>query len=281
MVIEKSHRQGQAVAFLRIMAMALMAFGACTSATGDWLQDASRSHVKQFDGTESQKRVDTGKDRRGKVTLRRIKPQCKSDWDNDQTALPYFFYQLRERTQGRYPCYVDNEGILLTGNDIFDYPIIYFTSHFAFTFSDDEVENLKKYLARGGTLLLDDCAGTGPFTDSVAANVQRIIPGSEMHLMLRETKAFFDLFNIVYELKSMPKLKEQFMQPFQAAYLNGRPAILHCPNDYGCSWEVSSPPSALNPLGGNAHGETSPTSQAGREQVYQFSINWYFYAMTH
>jgi len=247
----------------------------------DWLQDASQARVKHFDGTEIQKRSDAGKDRRGKVTMRRIKPQCKSDWDNDQTALPYLFYQLRERTAGNYPCYVDNDGILLTGNEIFDYPVIYFTSHFAFTFSDDEVENLKKYLARGGTLMLDDCTGSGPFMDSVPANVQRIVPGADMHLMLRETKAFFDLFNIVYEVKRMPKLKEQFMQPFQAAYMNGRPAILFCPNDYGCYWEVSSPPTALIPLGGVAHGETTPTFQQGREEVYQLSINWFFYAMTH
>ncbi len=265
---------------VRTIALLLAAAGAA-SAHADWLDDASKARVKQFDGTEIQRKADESKQRRGKVTMRRIKPQCKSDWDNDQTSLPYFFYQLSERTQGRYPCYVDNNGILLTGDEIFDYPVIYFTSHLPFTFSDDEVANLKKYLARGGTLMLDDCTGSGPFMDSVPANVQRISPGTDMHLMLRDTKAFFDLFNIVYEVKSMPKLKEQFMQPFQAAYVNGRPSVLFCPNDYGCYWEVSSPPTPLNPLGGNAHGETSPTSQLGREQVYQLSINWFFYAMTH
>ena len=263
---------------ISIISAALMLAG---TSRADWLDDASRARVRRFDGVEAQRKSDDKGMRRGKVTMRRIKPQCKSDWDNDQTSLPYLFYQLRERTQGKYPCYVDNDGILLTGNEIFDYPVIYFTSHFAFTFSDDEVENLKKYLARGGTLMLDDCTGSGPFMDSVPANVQRMIPGSEMHLMLRETKAFFDLFNIVYEVKRMPKLKGQFMQPFQAAYLNGRPAVLFCPNDYGCSWQVSSPPTPLNPLGGSAHGETTPTGQAGREQVYQISINWYLYAMAH
>ena len=72
--------------------------------------------------------------------MRRIKPQAKSDWNTDPTALPYFFYQLRERTQGKFPIYLDNEGIELTGKEIFDYPVIYFTSHFPFQFSDDEVE---------------------------------------------------------------------------------------------------------------------------------------------
>ena len=263
------------------LVLSLTMAGFASFAGGDWLEEASTSRIQQFDGNEIARKSDDTKLRRGKVTMRRIKPQCKSDWDNDQTALPYLFYQMRERTQGRYPCYVDNEGISLLGNEIYDYPIIYFTSHFSFNFTDEEVENLKKYLARGGTLMLDDCAGSGPYMDSVPSNVQRIIPGADMHLMLRDTKAFFDFFNIVYEVKSMPYLKEQFMQPFQAAYLNGRPAILVCPNDYGCYWEVSSPPTALNPLGNNAHGDTTPTSQLGREQVYQLSINWFFYAMTH
>jgi len=251
------------------------------SLRADWLEDAAGSKLKQFDGTEAARRSEPKVERRGKVTIRRIKPQCKSDWDNDPTALPYYFYQLRERTQGKYPCYVDNEGILLTGNEIFDYPIIYFTSHYPFNFTDDEVENLKKYLARGGTLWLDDCTGSGPFMDSVPANVQRIIPGAEVKQMLRETKEFFDLFNIMYKLDGMPHLKEQFMQPLQAFYLNGRPAIIFCPNDYGCYWEISAPPTALNPLGTPAHADNTPTVQAGREEVYQFSFNWLFYSMTH
>jgi hypothetical protein len=259
----------------------MLALLALAPARADWLKSAADKKIRKFDGTEIARKDAGKKDRRGKVVIRRINPQCKSDWDNDPTALPYFTYQLKVRTNGEYPVYTDNEGIRLTGNEIFDYPIIYFTSHYAWNFSDDEVENLKKYLARGGTLWLDDCTGSGPFMDSVPPNVQRVIPGAELKLMLRETKEFYDFFTICYKLKRMPLLKEQFMQPFQAAYLNGRPAIQVCPNDYGCSWEVSTPPTALNPLGNPAHGDPTPTAQVGREEVYQLSINWLFYTLTH
>ena len=262
-----------------LLAAALICSGASLTATADWLDAATSSKIKIFDGTEQAKKSDAQKGRRGQVTIRRIDPVCECDWDNDQTALPYFFYQLRERTDGKYPSYVDNRGIPLTGDEIFDYPIIYLTAHGAITFTDDEVDNLKKYLARGGTLWLDDCTGSGPFIDSVPANVQRIIPGADMKLMLRETKAFFDFFNIMYEIKAMPPLKEQFMQPFQCAYLNGRPAIIVCPNDYGCiGWEISSPPTSMNPLGTPAHADPTPTVQHARELVYQFSFNWLFYS---
>jgi hypothetical protein len=252
-----------------------------SAAQDNWLDQAAEKKIITFDGTNVETPAEKTNNRRGKVVLRRVKPQSKSDWNTDPTALPYFFYQLRERTQGKYPIYLDNEGIELVGKEIFDFPLLYFTSHFPFQFSDEEVDNLKKYLARGGTLMLDDCTGSGAFMDSVPANVQRLIPGAEMKLMLKETKEFAGLFDLVYKLEGLPHLKEQFMQPFQCAYLNGRPAILVCPNDYGCYWEVSSPPTALNPLGNAAHSESTPTHQKSREEVYQISINWLFFALTH
>jgi len=267
---------------LRQIGLALGLLSVCAAAVrADWLTEASARKLTAFDGTQVSKKDDSTMQRRGKVTLRRIKPQCKSDWDNDPTSLPYYIYQLQQRTDGKYPCYVDNRGISLLGEEIYDYPVIYFTSHLPFTFTDDEVENLKKYLARGGTLLLDDCTGSGPFMDSVPANVQRICPGIEMELMLRESKDYADLFSIVYKLDGMPHMKEQFMQPFQAGKINGRPALLFCPNDYGCDWEVAAPPTPLNPLGDPAHADNTPTVQRGREEVYQLSINWLFYALTH
>jgi Domain of unknown function (DUF4159) len=264
-----------------LFALILLALPDGLQAQDNWLQKAASRDVAKFDGGKAASTEDVKTDRRGKVVLRRLRPSAKSDWNTDPTALPYFFYQLRERTQGKFPIYLDNEGLALSSKEIFDYPIIYFTSHFPFQFSDDEVDNLKKYLARGGTLLLDDCTGSGPFMDSVPPNVQRIIPQAEMKLMLKENKAFVGLFELVYKLDGLPELKEQFMQPFQCAYFRGRPAILVCPNDYGCYWEVSSPPTALNPLGNAAHSDSTPTAQKGREEVYQISINWLFYALTH
>jgi len=271
-----------AIRFIALLSGVLLCLGLSTAAHADWLQQASQQKVTTFDGTNIEKPDAGEENRRGKVIVRRLEPQCFSDWNVDPTALPYFFYQLRERTQDKFPLFLDNEGLELASEEIFDYPLIYFTSHYPFQFSKDEVDNLKKYLARGGTLLLDDCTGSGPFMDSVPSNVERTTPGAETKLMMPESKAFEDLFNLVYKLDGLPgPLKEQFMQPMQCAYLNGRPAILICPNDYGCAWEVSTPPTALNPLGNAAHGETTRTGQRAREEVYQFSINWLFYALTH
>lgn len=263
-----------------IMAIVVaVAFGAaeCCRGADNWLQAAKASPVKKFDGVAQLQRKDSQQDRRDKVVVRRIKPQCFSDWDTDPTALPQLTYQTQERTRGELPMFLDNSGIELVGNEIFDYPIIYFTSHYPFTFSADEVDNLKKFLARGGSLWLDDCVGSGPFMDSVYPNVQRIVPGAEMMQMHSGSKEFGDFFRMVYNVPSLPDIDEMHTSPLQCALVNGRPAIIACPNDYGCGWEVSVPPTPMNPLGEPAHGWPAII----REGVFQLSINWLFYSLTH
>ena len=254
----------------------------CAAADSGWLQKGVSKAVIVYDGSTKMVKAEDLIDRRGKVTIRRLIPKCPSDWGNDPTALPYFFYQLSLRTDGQFPSYVDNAGLEITSPEIFNYPIIYFTSHFPFSFTDEEVENLKKYLERGGTLWLDDCTGCGPFMDSVPQNVQRIAPGSEMKQMLRTTPEFFDLYNMVFPFDGVPQVgKEQFCRPLQAAYVRGRPAIIFCPNDYGCFWEISTPPTALNPMGEGAHGYLDEGGFTVRNTVYEFSINWLMYTLTH
>ena len=285
-----SHRvTAPATSLLRVVFALLLAASPSAEAAG-WLKQGMNQTVKEYRGIGSAKRDEDKIDRRGKVTIRRLIPTCHSDWGNDPTALPYFFYQVGLRTKGDFniPYYVDNAGLEIKSEEIFQYPIIYFTSHFPFTFTEEEVENLKKYVERGGTLWLDDCTGSGPFMESVAQNVQRIAPGSEMVQMLRETE-FFDLFNMVYEFHGIPTIiKPQFSRNFQAAYVRGRPAVIFCPNDYGCMWEISTPPTALNPLGRGAHGDgyggdgpAAPGMIDTREIVYRFSLNWLVYTLTH
>ncbi|MFZ4396872.1 MAG: DUF4159 domain-containing protein [Kiritimatiellia bacterium] len=287
-----SHRVAGAATSLLCVVFALLLAVPSARAESDWFQNGMSQQLKVYDGRGSAKKEGEEIDRRGKVTIRRLIPKCHSDWGNDPTALPYFFYQVGLRTEGDFkiPYYIDNAGLEITSEEIFQYPIIYFTSHFPFTFTEEEVVNLKKYVERGGTLWLDDCTGSGPFMESVPQNVQRIAPGSEMKQMLREIPEFFDLYNMVYAFPGVPQIiKAQFSRPFQAAYVRGRPAIIFCPNDYGCMWEISTPPTALNPLGVGAHGDGygGGTQAPGsglmdtRETVYRFSINWLLYTLMH
>src|SRR5262245_47769605 len=134
-----------------VLLAAWVSLPAAALAQDNWLEEAAKKKRPVFDGTQIEGSPETKKDVRGKVIVRRVKPQSKSDWNTDPTALPYFFYQIRERTAGKFPIFMDNEGIELLGNEIFDHPLIYFTSHFSIQITPAEAENVKKYLARGGT----------------------------------------------------------------------------------------------------------------------------------
>ena len=277
---DRSCEGADSTAVLACVLVAVLTLHATAARAGDWLSDGEAAPIRVFDGKVDERAKEENLDLREKITIRRINPQCYSDWNNDPTALPYFFYQMERRMPG-YPIYVNNDGIKLTGDEIFDYPIIYFTSHYAFTFSGEEIENLQRFLAQGGSLWLDDCTGSGPFMNSVPMQIQRIAPGAETRLMLMSDPRFNDIFRMIYSLSGLPDKREDFRKPFQATLINGRPAITFTPNDYGCDWEISSPPTSMNPLGNPAHDGPSTRVQAWREQVYQICINWMFYTLTH
>jgi hypothetical protein len=65
---------------------------------------------------------------------------------------------------------------------------------------------------------------------------------------------------------------------WQYYLLDDRPAVCFSPNDDGCHWEISTPPTASNPLGeGIGHGG----GNAVRELIYQICVNWMLFAYTH
>ena len=54
------------------------------AAQENWLDDAANQTIATFDGTGAGQQEESKQDRRGKVIVRRIKPQAKSDWNTDR-----------------------------------------------------------------------------------------------------------------------------------------------------------------------------------------------------
>jgi len=210
-------------------------------------RELSKDEITELD-------IDEYRDRRNKLTMRRIEPADPGvDWDTDPTAIPFMLYQVNRRTD--LPIYVNNDGLDLATDDIFECLAVYLTSHHAWSLNEKESENLAKWLKRGGTLLLDDCYNKGsPFTDSVQPEVGKLVPGGQGVILMKEDPKLRDVFSMVYKMKWPGEtLKE--MRPWQYYMLDDRPAVFFTPNDDGCGWEVSTPPTASNPVGeGIGHG---------------------------
>jgi len=268
------------------MAACAAAAALCAAAAqgGEWTERAASGN-REVLRAEDLAKVSLGEpvNRRGKIFMRRIKPADPTiDWNTDPTAIPYVTYQFEQRTG--LPTYTNNDGLDVATSELFECPIVYLTGHSSWHFNEAETENLTKFIARGGSLFLDDCyIRRSTFTDSVGPESSKIVPGAELAAQSKEDPYTGSLFSLCYSFppESAPgraKFAGNITNVWQYVLADGRPAIIFTPNDDGCGWEVSSPPTASNPIGeGIGHGG----SNEEREQVYQWAANAILFMITH
>ncbi len=243
-----------------------------------WSERAARLNRTEISATAAQERRPTkDADRRNTLSMRRIRPAMTSvDWNTDPTAIPYMLYQVNKRTE--LPVHIDNDGLDVGSDELFKHTVVYLTSHYRWAFNEKEVANMTLFLQRGGTLFLDDCYNRGsPFADSVRPEVGKLIAGAEARMLTEDDPLVADCFKMIYPT-IWPGQADFENRTWQYFVLDGRPAVYFSPNDDGCSWEISTPPSASNPIGdGIGHGG----GNAQRELIYQWATNWLLYTYTH
>jgi hypothetical protein len=219
---------------------------------------------------------------RGVFRMREIRTE--SDWDCDPTAIPAWCRQIKMRLgleskweNPRQPVSLDNE-------EIFEAPLLYMTGHTAFSFSDQEVKNLRLYLLNGGLLFVDDCLYGFPFGRSFMSEIKRVLPEHGFESILPGQTRLDSIFGIHYRIAVSPagipsSGMGYFKQgvPLQAIRIQGRIAVLYSAYDLGCLAEISSPPTPANPLGGPMHGYY----QSEREACYRLTTNILLFLLTH
>ena len=224
--------------------------------------EEERAYVEESD---EEKLVDA-------LVMRQVK--FDSDWNPDPTAMPQFTYQFRKALRMR--CQMVDEPLELSDPELFKWPTLYITAHNSFRFTKKERENLKQYLLRGGVLVGDDCAvAGGGWLPSFYAEMERMFPGQSFIDVSPEHPKFGKMFNISYHFRDTIKIIVR--RHNRAFIINGRMAVYIILDDYGCMWEVSSPPSAANPLGISNHGFSSEE----RKDSFQFTFNTLLYLLTH
>jgi hypothetical protein len=245
---------------------------------GNWSERARRMNRTELSAAEARER--SGREdveHRNKIRMRRIRPAMPGvDWNCDPTAIPYVLYQVNKRTE--LPVAIDNDGLDVASDQLFEETIVYLTSHGRWGFNETETANMARWLKRGGTLFLDDCYLRGsPFSDSVRPEVSKLIPGAEPRMLLEEDPLVADTFKMIYPTP-WPGRAAFENRPWQYFVLDDRPAVFFSPNDDGCGWEISTPPSASNPIGeGIGHGGDNRQ----REVMYQWAANWFMFVLTH
>lgn len=255
-------------------------------AGGSWLQRGRRPQYTEVESSERLRGAEEPEvETRNKIYMPTIALQDpRMDWDTDPTAIPALMYQIEKRTG--IPTW-GKDYIEAASREIFEYPLIYMTAHHEFSFTEQEVKNIREHIERGGTLLIDDCLpGESAFGKVLPSELRKIFPNHLLEIISNDPTErdpkYEDLFTLCYPFKRTPKCTpgphSANFDPWMAIWYRGRPVVMYSRADAGCAWEIGSPPTPSNPIGDDVgHGG----GQLWRELIYRFSVNWILYAITH
>lgn len=161
-----------------------------------------------------------------------LKYQGGGDWYGNPTALPNLIRFCNQNIQTQIN---PQPQTVETGSpDIFLYPFLHMTGHGNVFFSDEDAQNLRKYLLSGGFLHIDDNYGMNEY---VRRELKKVFPDKE----LEELPASHPIFSEAYDFPNgLPKIHEHDGLRPQAfgIFHNGRLVCLFTyESDLGDGWE--------------------------------------------
>lgn len=154
------------------------------------------------------------------------------DWYSDPTALINLANFCNKNLGTNFKS--DYATVEVGSIDIYNHPFIHMTGHGNVVFSDQEAENMRKYLIAGGFLHIDDNFGMDPF---VRVAMKKAFP----ELEFVELPDNHEIYNIVYNFKNgLPKIHKHDGKPAQGFGLiwEGRLMCYYTfETDLGDGWE--------------------------------------------
>lgn len=124
-------------------------------------------------------------------------------WNAWATDYPAAEQNLHEAIARTTRIHLDGPPIVLelTDDRIFNHPVLYLTEPGYWMTNDEEVANLKRYLDRGGFLIIDDFhdygrGSVGPQWNNMYENIKRVYPDREP----QELTADHPIWSIYYDI---------------------------------------------------------------------------------
>ena len=116
------------------------------------------------------------------------------DWDTQPSSLASLLKHLAENTTVEVQ--FKKENVDLRSIDAFAHPILYMTGHNDFTLADEEVNNLRRYLAAGGVLVANACCGRKSFDTAFRREIARVLPDQKLDRVAAEHPVYRSVFPI-------------------------------------------------------------------------------------
>lgn len=132
--------------------------------------------------------------------LAKLKYNGGGDWYANRTAIPNLISFCNSTLKTNFNA---QEAIVEVGSpELFNYPFAYLTGHGNVVFSNAEAANLRKYLAGGGFLHIDDNYGLDKF---IRREMKKVFP----ELTFTELPANHSLYNQKFKFPNgLPKIHE-------------------------------------------------------------------------
>jgi hypothetical protein len=158
--------------------------------------------------------------------------------------------------------------VRLDSDRLFDYPFVWLTGHLPLLFTDAERRNVKRYVERGGFLIIDDHNHdiNGVFHRTAHEEITRIFG-----VMTRLPKSH-DIYNCFFRfLEGPPNTMQEnngwgddLLHPYlDAVLVNGRIGLLYSSKDYTSEWD-----------------SPADRKRFASEDVTKFGVNLIVYALT-
>lgn len=193
--------------------------------------------------------------------LAKMKYNGGGDWYANRTALPELISFCNKNLGTNFD---REEAVVEAGSaEIFNYPFVYLTGHGNIVFTDQEAENLRKYLTGGGFLHIDDNYGLDKF---IRPQMKRVFPDLEFI----ELPSNHILYNQKFKFPGgLPKIHEhdgKRPQGFALIYKGRIVCYYTYECDLGNGWEVA--------------GTYSSDSEETRQRALKMGANLVQYALT-
>ena len=166
------------------------------------------------------------------LTIGRLHYDGGGDWYANPSSLPNLLKAIGERTNLKTA--PREVAVRLTDEEIWDIPYLYMTGHGNVRFSEVELGILRRWLAQGGFLHVDDNYG---MDESIRRELRRLFPDQE----LVDVPLDHPVYKLVFPFpRGIPKIHEHDGKPAEGLglYLDGRLVVFYSyQTDLGDGWE--------------------------------------------
>ncbi len=115
--------------------------------------------------------------------------------------------------------------------EIHNSPFVYITGHKDFTFTDEEIENLRTYILQGGAIVANSSlpGRRSRFDVAFRREMKRVIPDHELKPINNKNP----ILRSFYDFKEVPVGMNYWQEPIETIEIDGRVVVIYNLNDYG------------------------------------------------